>query len=63
MPAMTQASETWTLTKASEWRLTAAQINVERALNGVSWQDRRAKPRFVTSCTSSKPENGLGLVP
>ena len=34
----------------------------------VSWQDQRtneweeAKPWFVTSCTSLKPENGLGLV-
>ena len=38
---MTYASETWTLTKALEQRLAAAQRNMERAMIGVSWQDHR----------------------
>ena len=38
---MTYASDTWTLTKAVEWRLAAAQRNMERAMIGVSWQDHR----------------------
>ena len=38
---MTYASETWTLTKALERRLAAAQRNMERAMIGVSWQDHR----------------------
>ena len=38
---MTCASETWTLTKALERHLAAAQRNMERAMIGVSWQDHR----------------------
>ena len=40
LPAMTFVSETWTITKALERRLAAAQRNMERAI-GVSWQDHR----------------------
>ena len=36
---MTYASDTWTITKALERRLAAAQTNIERAMIGVSWQD------------------------
>ena len=38
---MTYASETWTLTKALERRLTAAQRTMERVMIGVSQQDHR----------------------
>ena len=68
LPAMTYASETWTLTEALEQRPAAAQRNMERAMIGVFWQDHgtnewvRSKPKFVTSCTSLEPENGLGPV-
>ena len=41
LPAMTFASETWTLTKALEWCLAAAQINAERVMIGVFLQDHR----------------------
>ena len=39
LPAITYASETWTLTKALERCLAAAQRNMERAMIRVSWQD------------------------
>ena len=35
------ASETWTITKALEQQLAAAQRNMERAMIGVSWHDHR----------------------
>ena len=38
---MTYASATWTLIEALERRLAAAQRNMERAMNGVAWQDHR----------------------
>ena len=41
LPAMTYASETWTITKALERRLTAPQRNLEKAMIGVSCQDHR----------------------
>ena len=40
LPAMTYTAETWTLTKALERRLAAAQRNMERAMFRVSWQDQ-----------------------
>ena len=40
-PAITYASENWTITKALEWHLAAAQRNMERAVIGVSWRDHR----------------------
>ena len=36
LPAMTYASETWTLTKALERRLAAAQRNMEKVMISVS---------------------------
>ena len=37
LPAMTYASETWTLTKALARHLAASQRNMERAMAGVSY--------------------------
>ena len=42
LPAMTY-SETWTITKALERRLAAAQRNMGKAMIGVSWQDLRTR--------------------
>ena len=39
LPAMTYASETWTMSKAIEKRLAAAQRSMERSMIGVTWQD------------------------
>ena len=67
LPSMTFASETCKLTKALEWRLAAAQRNMERAMICVSRQDHwtnewvRSKTK-VRDITSLKPESGLGPV-
>ena len=41
LPAMSYASDSSTLTKALERRLAATQRNMEWAMIGVSWLDRR----------------------
>ena len=41
LPAMTYASETWTMTKAMERRLAAAQRKMERSMIGITWEDHK----------------------
>ena len=41
LPAMTYGSETWTMTKAMERKLQAAQRNMERSMLGITWSDRK----------------------
>ena len=41
MPAMTYASETWTMTKAMEQKLQAAQHSMERSMLGITWVDKK----------------------
>ena len=68
LPAMTYASDTWTLSKAWERCLAAAQRNMKmewlvcpgKIIGQISGLG--AKPSFVTSCKSIEPENGLGPV-
>jgi hypothetical protein len=40
LPAMTYGSESWTMTKAMEHKLHAAQRNMERSMLGITWADR-----------------------
>ena len=41
LPAITYASETWTLTTKMENKLAAAQINMERRMLGITMRDRK----------------------
>ena len=41
LPAITYASETWTLTAKMENKLAAAQRNIERSMLGITMRDRK----------------------
>ena len=41
LPAMTYASETWTMTKRMEQKLAASQRKMERSILGITWEDHK----------------------
>ena len=58
LPAITYASETWTLTAKMENKLAAAQRNMERSMLGITMRDRKTNEWIREKTKSSRhPEN------
>ena len=70
LSAMSYASDIWTLAKALERRLAAAQRSMERAMIGVSWQDhrpnewirRKTKVRDIMHVIKARKWTGAGPI-